>query len=369
MPNLTGAGLRGGVWAAAARVRRASTPGSGPGHLGLSRARSARLTRSAAGPRVAGYRVRSARAGDVAARGNFCTVDAAGLITDRRAGRIKTEALGPSGRSAQERSGSPASRSPGGAGPGAPLRAGAARQRPSGTAHRDRPSAPRKPPIPVRALEPAAARTAELVNAFVESGPPAPGRRRARQHGPAARFDALPVSCPRFPRCTAWRAAAIAAYPMYRGLAKLVGMDVHQDREPTFADGSPRAARALAGLRLLLRRALQGTPTRPARTAKFDAKVEALERFDAFVRPSGPSARTCSSSPAITPRCPSSPGTAGSRCRCWSGAATAARTRSPCSAERACAAGTLGSAAGASPDAAGHGQRAGSSRSSAPGRT
>ena len=29
--------------------------------------------------------------GDVTARGNFCTVDEAGRVTDRRAGRIATE--------------------------------------------------------------------------------------------------------------------------------------------------------------------------------------------------------------------------------------------------------------------------------------
>jgi 2,3-bisphosphoglycerate-independent phosphoglycerate mutase len=253
------------------------TPGSGPGHLGLFGYDPLQYPVGRGVLEALGIEF-DLQAGDVAARGNFCTVDAEGRITDRRAGRLPTEVCT---RLTERLRGIRL--------PGVELFVEPVKEHRfvlvlrgaglSGRLSETDPQALGTPPLPARALDPTAEKTAEAVNAFV-----AEARRRLADAAPANMvllrgFDQLP-SLPRFPAVFGLRAAAIAAYPMYRGLARLVGMEVLKTGA-TFADEVATLRQHWETYDFFF---LHYKDTDKAgEDGDFDAKVAALERFDAHV--------------------------------------------------------------------------------------
>jgi 2,3-bisphosphoglycerate-independent phosphoglycerate mutase len=200
------------------------TPGSGPGHLGLfgydpSEYEIGRGVLSAVGIDF------PLRPGDVAARFNFCTLAADGTISDRRAGRIPTE----ENRRlvARLREIAPP--------PDVELfveteseHRGALIIRGAGLGHRLADTDPQHTgvaPLPVHALDAAAEPTAKVVAAFAAAAFAAL-RGEPRANGILMRgFDSLP-HIPSLEERFRLRPVCIATYPMYRGLARLVGMEM-----------------------------------------------------------------------------------------------------------------------------------------------
>jgi 2,3-bisphosphoglycerate-independent phosphoglycerate mutase len=253
------------------------TPGSGPGHLGLFGYDALRFQVGRGVLEALGIEF-DLRAGDVAARGNFCTVDAQGLITDRRAGRISTDVcvrLTDRLRTIRV--------------PGVEVLVEPVKEHRfvlvlrgpglSGRLSETDPQLLGKPPLSVHALDAEAATTAARVNEFI-----AQAARLLADAAPANMillrgFDQLPA-LPRFPEVFGLRAAAIAAYPMYRGLAKLVGMDVLKTGA-TYADEIATMREHWGAYDFFF--VHYKDTDKAGEDGDFDAKVQALERFDAFV--------------------------------------------------------------------------------------
>ncbi|HNS52870.1 MAG TPA: 2,3-bisphosphoglycerate-independent phosphoglycerate mutase [Anaerolineae bacterium] len=207
-------------------VRLGITPGSGPAHLALFGYDPIRydIGRGVLEALGIGFELQPE---DVAARGNFCSVDDQGRITDRRAGRIATEVnekLVALLRGIEL--------------PGVQtfvetvkdyrfvlvLRPTAGQTLHANIADTD-PQQLGVPPLPARAQDEASEPTAALVNRWI-----AAARQTLRDHPPANSLNlrglAKDPGLPRFPEVYGLRAGAIATYPMYRGVARLVGMTV-----------------------------------------------------------------------------------------------------------------------------------------------
>lgn len=198
------------------------TPGSGPGHLGLFGYDPVKYQVGRGVLAALGIEF-DLRPGDVAARGNFCTLDENGLVVDRRAGRISTErnqelcklleTIKIDGaeifiRTVKEHRFLFV------------LRAEGLSQELEATD----PQALGVKPLDVVAKTKAAEKTARLVAEFVQKA----GELLAGHH-PAnmllLRGWAEKPDWPTFGEVFGLRACAIASYPMYRGVATLVGMD------------------------------------------------------------------------------------------------------------------------------------------------
>ena len=199
------------------------TPGSSPGHLAVFGYNpvSYNIGRGVLEAIGIGFDLQKE---DVAARGNFCTVDEEGLITDRRAGRISTEKCTELSQLLNQLTIDDAK-----------IFVCPVREhrlvvvfRGGGLSPEVADSDPQQTgvaPKSIIALKPQAGKLATAANHFLTQA----GEILA-EHYPANMVLLRGFSKhPHFPSMSEiykLKPAAIASYPMYRGLAKLVGMEV-----------------------------------------------------------------------------------------------------------------------------------------------
>ena len=212
-----------GVQGASIPVFPGIAPGSGPGHLGLFGydPLTYLIGRGALEATGIGLELQE---GDVAVRRNYCTLDADGNISDRRAGRIPSDESAPIAEILSQVSI-----------PGVEVIVRPVKEhrfvvlfRGEGLGGQVKDTDPQQvgvPPLKPEATDAASQKTAEVAAEFVAQS------QKLLQDQPKANgltlrgFSAKP-NIPSYDEVYGLRAAAIAVYPMYRGLARLVGMDI-----------------------------------------------------------------------------------------------------------------------------------------------
>ena len=212
-----------GVQGASIPVKPGIAPGSGPGHLALFGYDPLKyiIGRGALEATGIGFELQP---GDVAIRCNFCTIDDQDRITDRRAGRISSQESAPLAISLRKIQI-----------PGIEIFVEPVKEhrfvvvfRGEGLGGHVADTDPQM--TGVKALEPVAQnpqsqKTAEVAKEFLRQAKSIlAGHPKANFH--TMRGFAAKPQLPSYQEVYGLRAAAIAVYPMYKGLARLVGMDI-----------------------------------------------------------------------------------------------------------------------------------------------
>jgi 2,3-bisphosphoglycerate-independent phosphoglycerate mutase len=202
------------------------TPGSGPGHLGLFGYDPLEFEVGRGVIEALGLGL-ELRAGDIAARANFCTLDAKGIVTDRRAGRIDTAVCEQlcallSQKIKKVRDAQVIIK----AGKGhrfVVLFRGKGLEGPLTDAdpHREGLAIPKVSAVNAKSAK--AKKAAKLIADFYKAALPLLAQKKPA-NGFLLRGIAHQPHIPTFQDRYGMRPACIAVYPMYKGLAQLVGM-------------------------------------------------------------------------------------------------------------------------------------------------
>lgn len=255
------------------------TPGSGPGHLGLFGYDPLEFEVGRGVIEALGLGI-DLKHGDVAARANFCSLDAKGIVTDRRAGRIDTKVC-----EAQ-----------------CALLAGKIKKIDdveviikAGKGHRfvvvfrgkglEGPltdTDPHREGLPITPVKPlaksaGATKAAKVVAEFYKQALPLLKNCKPA-NGFLLRGIAHQPKIPTFEERYGLKAAAIAIYPMYKGLAQLVGMKKVEGPN-TVQQELEAAVDALKAYDFVFVH-VKGTDM-AGEDGNFDAKVKAIEEADA----------------------------------------------------------------------------------------
>lgn len=221
-PNLDRLATK-GVCGLSHPIRRGITPGSGPGHLGLFGYDPLKheIGRGVLEATGIGFAVGP---NDVAIRCNFCTLNEDGTIADRRAGRIPSEESEKVVESLTQISI-----------PGVEVFVQPVKEHRfvvvfrgeglGGSVADTDPQATGVPPLDPQPLDEESRRTAEVAREFISQARNILAS-QPKANGLTMRGFSKTPDIASYEEAYGLKAAAIAVYPMYKGLAQLVGMDI-----------------------------------------------------------------------------------------------------------------------------------------------